>query len=111
MENQEIQQHRENYKKEEAYLRAEKRLKEEKGFYWHAFWYVVVNVFLIVMIGVNTNNFWNFGTFSTPIFWGIGLVFHALCVFGKNLFFSNSWEERKLREYMEKEKHQRGKYN
>ena len=34
----------ENYKKE-AYVRAQKRLKEIKGFYWHAFWYAVVNIF------------------------------------------------------------------
>ena len=38
------------YHKESAYLRAQKRLKEIKGFYWHAFWYVVVNIFIITMI-------------------------------------------------------------
>lgn len=93
-----------NFYKEDAYLRAQKRLKEIKGFYWHAFWYVAVNIFLVILIGVNSNDFWNFGTFSTAIFWGIGLGFHALGVFGKNLFFKKDWEERKIKEYMEKEK-------
>ena len=96
-----------DFKREEAYLRAEKRLKELKGFYWHAFWYVAVNIFLIVLIAINSNgHFWNFGTFSTPIFWGLGLGFHALAVFGKNLFFSKSWEERKIKEYLDKEEDQ-----
>lgn len=92
------------FEKEDAYLRAQKKLKELKGFYWHAFWYAVVNIFIFIMIASNSNgNIWHFGTFSTPIFWGIGLGFHALSVFGKNLFFSKSWENRKIREFLEKE--------
>jgi len=94
----------ENFKKEDAYIRAEKRLKELKGFYWHAFWYVAVNLFLIGMAVVNGNDITHFGTFSTPFFWGIGLGFHALSVFGKNLMFSKNWEERKVREFMDKDK-------
>lgn len=94
-----------NYKKEDAYLRAQKRLKDIKGFYWHAFWYAVVNIFLFAMVAVNSNgNIWHFGTFSTPLFWGIGLGFHALSVFGKNLFFGKSWEDRKIKEFMDKDK-------
>ena len=94
----------EHYRKEDAYLRAQKRLKELKGFYGHAFWYVVVNLFIIIMIAFNSRgHIWNFGTFSTAFFWGIGLAFHALGVFGKNLFFSKSWEDKKIREYLEKE--------
>lgn len=93
-----------DYKKEDAYLRAQKRLKELKGFYWHAFWYIVVNVFIIIMIASNSEgNIFHFGTLATPLFWGIGLGFHALSVFGKNLIFSKSWEDRKIREFMEKE--------
>lgn len=96
------------FKKEEAYIRAQKRLKELKGFYAHAFWYVVVNIFIVVIIATNSSgSIWHFGTFSTPLFWGIGLVFHALGVFGKNLFFSKSWEERKLQEFMDKENNER----
>lgn len=92
------------YPKEEIYIRAEKRLKAVKGFYWHAFWYVIVNIFLIIVISSNNDSFWHFGTFSTAIFWGIGLGFHALGVFGKHLIFSKSWEDRKIKEYMDKDK-------
>ena len=100
-----------DYKKEDAYIRAQKRLKQLKGFYWHAFWYLAVNIFIVGSIYRGADgNIWNFGTFSTPIFWGIGLGFHALSVFGKNLFFSKSWEERKIDEYMKKEEEKRNKH-
>ncbi len=93
-----------NYKKEDAYLRAQKRIKELKGFYAHAFWYVIVNIFLIIMIGVKSNwNIFHFGTFATPLFWGIGLGFHAIGVFGKNRLFSKSWEERQIKKFMDQE--------
>lgn len=93
-----------NYQKEQAYVRAQKRVKEIKGFYWHAFWYLLVNLFIIITIAVNSNNIWHFGTFSTAFFWGIGLGFHAIGVFGKNLIFSKDWEQRKIKEYMDKDK-------
>ena len=47
----------------------------------------------------------NFGVYSTPLFWGIGLFFHWFGVFGtKFLGFGKDWEERKIKELMEKEK-------
>ena len=95
-----------NHQKEQAYARAKKRVKALKGFYWHAFWYVTVNVFIITMVAVNSNNenFWHFGTFTTAFFWGIGLAFHALSIFGKSALFSKDWEARKIKEYMDKDK-------
>ncbi|WP_194767139.1 2TM domain-containing protein [Tamlana sp. I1] len=94
-----------NYSKEEAYLKAQKRIKNIKGFYWHAFWYVAVNIFILAMIIPNTHgNIWNLGVFSTPLFWGIGLAFHGLSVFGKNIIFGKAWEDRKIQEYMDKDK-------
>ena len=95
-----------------AYLKAKKRVDELKGFYWHLFWYIAVNLFISIgKITRNLNNgetfseaFFDFGTFAVWMFWGIGIFFHAIGVFGKNLFFGKAWEERKVREYMEKEK-------
>lgn len=93
--------------REDKYLEAKARLNKLKGFYHHLFWYIAVNVFIVTMVYINSENiddFWNYGTFSTAFFWGIGVVFHAVCVFGKNLIFSKSWEERRIKEYMEKNK-------
>lgn len=95
------------FAEEDRYLRAQKRVKQIKGFYWHLFWYLAVNIFIWVMayrgMGVG-ENFFSFGTFSTAFFWGIGLAAHWASVFGKNLIFSKKWEERKIREYMDKDK-------
>ncbi|MEW4924245.1 2TM domain-containing protein [Algibacter sp. 2305UL17-15] len=95
-----------DYQKEQAYVRAKKRVKELKGFYWHAFWYIAVNIFIVSMIVANGGSLWHFGTYSTALFWGIGLGFHALCVFGKNLLFSKSWEDKKIKQYMDNDKKQ-----
>ncbi len=92
---------------EDRYLRAKKRVKEIQGFYWHLFWYFAVNIFLWVVIyrGLDANeSFIEFGTFFTPFFWGIGLVAHWASIFGKNLIFSKNWEEKKIKQYMDKDK-------
>ena len=90
------------------YITAQNRLKKLKGFYSHLFFYVVINVVLITISFNNRpftfDNFFNLQTFATPFFWGIGLFFHALGVFGKNIFFGKEWEARKIQEYMNKGK-------
>lgn len=91
-----------DFRKEEAYLRAKKRVDALVGFYWHLAVYIVVNLFLIILIGVNAG-FDGFGPYATATFWGIGLIFHFLGVFGANVFFGKDWEKRKIKEFMEKE--------
>jgi len=96
-----------NFNKEEAYLRAKKKLDNLKGFYWHLASYVVVNAFLIVSIWSNLDkdeSIWELKTFATAIFWGIGLAFHAMGVFGPDFFFGKNWENRKIKKYMDKDK-------
>lgn len=91
------------YYREEAYLRAQKKVKKLVGFYWHAASYVVVNIFIVGVLVVNGVNFWSFAAWSTAFFWGIGLGFHALGVWGPNLLFGRNWEERKIRKFMEED--------
>lgn len=101
-----------NYSNEERYRRAEKRLKKIKGFYWHLFWYLAVNIFLtfggairgFVTEGTFDLSDMSFEKFSVWFFWGIGIVAQWLHVFGMNIFFSRNWEERKIKEYMDKDK-------
>ncbi|RIA10232.1 2TM domain-containing protein [Flavobacteriaceae bacterium MAR_2010_72] len=91
--------------REEAYLRAQKHVKKISGFYRHLIAYVIINLFLIGIIAFNSNgNIWHFGTFSTAFFWGIGLAFHAMGVFGPNIMFGKNWEDRKIKDYMDKDK-------
>lgn len=89
------------------YERAKKRVKAISGFYQHFMVYILVNLFLIAAQYFNLEpgeKFFRFGTFSTAFFWGIGVVFHAFGVFGKNVFLGNDWEEKKIQEIIDKEK-------
>jgi hypothetical protein len=93
------------------YLRAKKRVEKIKGFYVHLIIYLIINTFLsgIIIFGIMQEEgdslgevIQNFGVYSTWVFWGIGIFFHWLGVFGFNVVGKN-WEERKLKEILEKE--------
>lgn len=101
-----------NFTKEHNYIRAKKRVKAIKGFYVHFIVYVLVNIFLsgVIIFGLLQSDynlidaFSNFGVYSTWVFWGIGMFFHWLGVFGfKSLGLGTDWEEKKIKELMEKE--------
>jgi hypothetical protein len=85
--------------------RIKRKVKSIKGFYKHLMAYVLVNLFLFAITygqleaGVS---FWNISTFAVAFFWGIGLAFHAANVFGKNIFLGDDWEEKKIKELMDK---------
>ena len=98
--------------KEQQYLNAKKRVKEIKGFYSHFLIYVLINIFIsgIIIFGLTYNDnsslletLTNFGVYSTWLFWGIGIFFHWLSVFGFKNLLGSSWEEKKIRELMKKE--------
>ena len=100
------------YIEEQQYLRAQKRVKEIKGFYWHLFWYLMVNIiWFIVIISLNAQEsffqygFWGkgYGILVNVLFWGIGLLVHWFIVFGRHITFSKRWEERKTQELMDKD--------
>ncbi len=84
------------YNENLAYQRAKDKVEQLKGFYGNLISYCIVIPFLI-FINLRTSNFqW----FWFPMLgWGMGLTFHALETFG----YGKSWEERKIRELMNKE--------
>ena len=100
-----------DYAREDTYIRAKKKVEAIKGFYWHLFWYLAINIFLTFGSTIGTfikpGDFymrrWDFGMFAVWFFWGIGLVGHWMGVFGKNIVFSKDWEERKIKEFMDKD--------
>ena len=96
----------ENYD-EIKYQEATKRVKKIKGFYTHLTVYIVVNTMIIIVNVQNLDegeSFFKFKTFSTALFWGIGLAAHGLSVFLPSLIMGKDWEEKKIKELMEKEK-------
>ena len=101
-----------NYYKEQQYIKAKKRIKDIKGFYSHLVVYIVINIGIsgVVIYGLTGGEGFNFdeaivnfGVYATWLFWGIGLFFHWLGVFGFNNILGKNWEERKIRELMKKE--------
>lgn len=98
---------RNNFTEEQKYLNAKRKVKKIKGFYVHFTVYLIVNIFLIILRIFSIDGFenlWEWQTFNTAIFWGIGIVFHAFSVFGMNFLLGKNWEERKIKEFMEKDK-------
>lgn len=85
---------------QEAYTRAKKRVRQIKGFYIHATVYLVVNVLLIAInLATSPRQIW----FFWPLVgWGIGLAAHGLSVFGVGGFLGEDWEERKIKEIVDK---------
>lgn len=96
-----------NTQDEIKYQEALKRVKKIKGFYTHAIVYVFVNIMIVFLNVKNLDpgeSYFQFKNFMTAFFWGIGLVAHGLSVFVPNWIMGKNWEERKIKEFMEKEK-------
>ena len=94
---------------EEKYERAKKKVKEIKGFYTHLTVYLVVNTMILLLrLNFFKDGFANISIpdwsyFTTPFFWGIGLTFHGLYTFQHKFSFFKRWEERKIKEYMDRD--------
>jgi len=101
-----------NYNKEKAYQKAKERLEKEKGFYSHLTAYIIINI-AIILINANSSfsdfstpdfeNWISWNLLATPLLWGIGLLFHGISVFGKVPALSKKWEERKIKELMDRD--------
>tara|TARA_B110000211_G_scaffold181902_1_gene205872 strand:+ start:119 stop:436 length:318 start_codon:yes stop_codon:yes gene_type:complete len=97
------------FRQEDSFIRAKKRVKAIKGFYIHLIVYILVNIFIsgIIIFGLMKSGyifedaFSHFGVHSTWFFWGIGLFFHWLGVFGSTVFFGEKWEKKQLKKYMD----------
>ncbi len=90
-----------NYQEEERYFKARKRVEEIKGFYGNLIAYVVVNIGLMVLNLLTSPGYLWF--FWPMLGWGIGVLFHGMKVFDFMPFFGKDWEEKKIKEFMDKE--------
>ena len=86
---------------EKKYEYAKEQLEKIKGFYVHLAFYLVFVPFFIFL------NFRSGTDFPWALFpiggWGLGVAGHAAEVFNWNPFFGRNWEQRKIRELMDKE--------
>lgn len=87
------------------YREAAKRVKRIKSFYTHLVVYVVINIVIFVVNAQSSSEgIWHWRNFTTAFFWGIGLASHAISVFLPGAILGSDWEEKKIKQLMEKEK-------
>jgi hypothetical protein len=86
---------------QDRYDRAKQRVEILRGFYGHALVFVLVNLGLgAYNIATSPDNLWFIYSVAG---WGIGLVAHGAYVFGSDRFLGAAWQERKIREEMDRE--------
>jgi cytochrome b561 len=86
--------------RDERYEQAKTRVAEIRAFYQHLLIYLIMNaVFLAVNMLTSPRSLW----FFWPLFgWGIGVAAHGISVFGLGGFFGREWEEKKIKQILEK---------
>lgn len=88
-------------KEQEKYEKAKKRVEEIKGFYTHLFIYLLVNLMFFVINILTAPGVW---WFLWPLVgWGIFVFVHGFSIFVFPRLFGKEWEEKKIKEIMEKE--------
>ena len=87
------------FNNQQAYEKAQKRVKEIKGFYSHLITCcLVIPVIIFVNLRFTPGFYW---FWFSALGWGLGLFFHWLGIFGFRLLgFGKDWEERKIKEFM-----------
>jgi 2TM domain len=87
---------------QDAYRRARRRVREIRGLYLHVAVFVAVNILLHLINFVATPKvYW---AFWPLVGWGIGLLAHGLAAYRWMPFLGKDWEERKIRELMDKDR-------
>jgi hypothetical protein len=87
------------------YERARRHVREIRGFYLHAIVFVAVNALLHIINFVTAPGvYW---AFWPLLGWGIGLAAHGLVTYRWAPFLGHDWEERKIRELMDRDRRDR----
>jgi hypothetical protein len=85
----------------EQYQQARARVQRLRGLYLHAGVFVLVNLNLLLFnLITNSQTLW---FYWVVIGWGIGLTAHAFVVLWFGGVLGREWEERKIREIMERD--------
>ena len=89
-----------SYIAEKRYLKAKERVKAIKDFYSNLTAYCIVIPFLWWLNFRTTEFLW---AFFPTLGWGFGLLAHGMEAYGYNPLWGKRWEERKIRELMDKD--------
>ncbi len=90
----------EDLKADPRYDEARRHAQNVRGFYTHLTVYVLVNagLFAVNLVSGPGRLWFGWATFG----WGIGLVAHGASVFALRGWLGPQWEERKIREYLDR---------
>lgn len=91
-----------NPHKENKYNRAKERVTTLRDFYTHLIIYLLFIPFIIWINWISSDFFWAIYPIAG---WGIGVAGHAADTFGMNFLFGKKWEERKIKELMDKDRY------
>jgi hypothetical protein len=83
---------------EERLARARRRVAALKGFYIHLFVFATVLAGLFIINWAAGGPWW---VLWVLLGWGIGILAHAIAVFGRTSQAIADWEEKKLRQFMD----------
>jgi len=89
------------YIEDKRYERARERVEAIKSFYGNLTSYIIVIPLLAYLNYLTTDFLW---AIFPAVGWGLGLIAHGMEAFGYNPFLGKSWEQKKIKEYMEKDK-------
>lgn len=105
-----------NFENQDIFLKAKKRMIAERSFYVHLVIYIICNVIISLLIielkDYIYKGFLTLNLLSTPVLWGLFLVFHYLLAFkNKSIknklshfsIFSKKWEKQKIEEIMKED--------
>jgi len=87
---------------DKRYEEAKAHVNEIRDFYGHVVTYLVINAILLVInLMTSPGYLW----VKWPLLgWGIGIAFHAFSVYGTGWVWGRDWEERKIRQIMDRQK-------
>ena len=74
--------------------KAEKKVRDKKGFYAHLMSYAIVITFLFLLNLITSAHVWWF--IYPALGWGLGLAFHYFAVFGFGKLGDDEWEQKEL---------------
>jgi len=90
----------ETHIEEKRYLKAKEKVDAIKGFYGNLTSYLIVIPFLWFLNFRTTDFLW---AFFPTLGWGFGLTMHAMEAFGYNPLWGKRWQEKKIKELMDRE--------
>ena len=87
---------------DDRYKEARNRVNELRAFYRNLLTYLMINVVIVIInLVTSPDQLW---FYWVTIFWGIGLLFHAMSVFlGKGRLLGREWEEKQIKKIMNRQ--------